>query len=60
MGKKRPVLIALSGQYTKGSDKALAYMKGFNYYLMKPCDPNTLLSLLGPLAANLDRIRNAP
>ena len=54
MGDKRPVLIAISGQYTKGADKVLAQMKGFNYYLTKPCDPNTLLSLLGPLAAHLD------
>lgn len=53
MGPKRPVLIAISGQYTKGADKVLAQLKGFNYYLVKPCDPNTLLSLLGPLAANL-------
>ncbi|HUQ74177.1 MAG TPA: response regulator [Burkholderiales bacterium] len=53
MGDRRPVLIAISGQYTKGADKALAQVKGFNYYLAKPCDPKRLLSLLGPLAANL-------
>ena len=53
MGTRRPVLVAISGQYTKGADKLLAQMKGFNYYLVKPCDPNELLSLLGPLAANL-------
>lgn len=53
MGERRPVLIAISGQYTQGSDKVLAQLKGFNYYLVKPCDPKTLLSLIGPLAANL-------
>ena len=53
MGDRRPVLIALSGQYTQGADKVLAQLKGFNYYLVKPCAPNVLLSLLGPLAANL-------
>jgi CheY-like chemotaxis protein len=53
MGEKRPVLIAISGQYTKGGDKVLAQLKGFNYYLTKPCEPSVLLSLLGPLAANL-------
>ena len=52
-GERRPVLIAISGQYTKGSDKLLAQLKGFNYYLVKPCDPEMLLSLLRPLAANL-------
>jgi len=53
MGERRPVLIAISGQHTKGGDKALAQLKGFNYYLVKPCDPEALLSLLRPLAANL-------
>jgi two-component system, sensor histidine kinase len=53
MGERRPVLIAISGQYTGGADKVLAQIKGFNYYLVKPCDPTMLLSLLGPLAANL-------
>lgn len=53
MGDKRPVLIGLSGKYTQGADKALAHLKGFNYYLVKPCNPAILLSLLGPLAANL-------
>ena len=53
MGQRRPVLIAISGQYTKSADKLLAQMKGFNYYLVKPCDPRALLGLIGPLAANL-------
>jgi CheY-like chemotaxis protein len=53
MGDKRPVLIAISGMYTKGGDKVLAQIKGFNYYLVKPCDPQELLALLRPLAANL-------
>ena len=54
MGNKRPVLIAISGKYTKGADKVLAQIKGFNYFLVKPCDPAELLALLRPLAANLD------
>lgn len=53
MGDKRPVLIAISGQYTQSADRVLAQLKGFNYYLAKPCDPKMLLSLIGPLAANL-------
>jgi DNA-binding response OmpR family regulator len=43
---KRPVLIALTGEYTKAPDKLLSEMIGFNYYLMKPCDPNVVLALL--------------
>ena len=46
MGDKRPLMIAISGQYTKGADKALAQVHGFNHYLTKPCDPNVLLSLV--------------
>ena len=53
MGDRRPVLIAISGQYTKGADKLLAQMKGFNYYLVKPCDPQALMALIGPSTANL-------
>ena len=53
MGTRRPVLIAISGQYTKGGDKVLAQIKGFNYYLVKPCHPAALLALVRPLAANL-------
>jgi two-component system CheB/CheR fusion protein len=46
----RPLLIAISGQYTKGADKALAQMAGFNHYLCKPCDPNVLMDLLAHLS----------
>jgi CheY-like chemotaxis protein len=49
MGERRPMLIALSGQYTKASDRMLAQIKGFNYYLTKPCDPGVLLALIKPL-----------
>jgi len=47
----RPLLIACSGHYTKGSDKALAQLVGFSHCLPKPCDPGELLALLKPLAA---------
>jgi DNA-binding response OmpR family regulator len=46
MGESRPMLIAISGQYTKGADKALAQTAGYNYYLTKPYDHNVLLALL--------------
>jgi DNA-binding response OmpR family regulator len=46
----RPLLIACSGHYTKGSDQALAKMAGFTHCLPKPCDPDELLALLKPLA----------
>lgn len=43
---ERPLLIAISGHYTKGADRVLAQMAGFKYYLSKPCDPNVLTTLL--------------
>ena len=46
IGETRPLLIALSGQYTKGADRVLSQLAGFDYYLTKPCDPNVLLALL--------------
>jgi DNA-binding response OmpR family regulator len=46
IGPARPLLIALSGQYTKGADRILSQLAGFDYYLTKPCDPDVLLALL--------------
>lgn len=46
VGRARPLLIALSGQYTKSADRVLSQIAGFDYYLTKPCDPNVLLALL--------------
>ena len=42
----RPLMIAISGMYTKGADRILAQMAGFNYYLTKPCDPQVLIALV--------------
>lgn len=50
MGHDRPMLIALTGRYTKGSDRVLGELSGFNHYLTKPCDPQVLLTLIAPLA----------
>ena len=43
---KRPMLIGISGEHTKGEDKILAEMGGFDYYLLKPADPKVLMALL--------------
>ena len=43
---RRPVLIAITGEYTKAADRILAEMSGFDYYLVKPADPNVLLAVL--------------
>jgi DNA-binding response OmpR family regulator len=43
---EKPMLIAVSAHYTKDTDKRLAEIVGYNYYLTKPCDPNVLLTLV--------------
>ena len=45
----RPLLIAISGRYTRGSDRVLSAMNGFNHHLVKPCDPRKIIELLGAL-----------
>jgi CheY-like chemotaxis protein len=46
MGEKRPTLIAISGQYTKGADHVLAQIAGYSCLIAKPADPKALLALL--------------
>lgn len=48
-GTKRPLLIGLSGVFTKTPDKILGHLSGFDHYLVKPCAPAELLKLLEPL-----------
>ena len=43
---KHPTLIAITGQYTKSTDKVVSQISGFDYYLTKPADPNVLLALV--------------
>jgi DNA-binding response OmpR family regulator len=44
-----PLLIAITGKWTKSSDRLLAALVGFDHYLLKPCDPQVVLRLLAPL-----------
>lgn len=44
-----PLLIAISGKWTKASDRQLGKAVGFDHFLLKPCDPNELLPLLESL-----------
>ena len=48
-GDLAPLLIAISGKWTKASDRLLGKAVGFDHFLLKPCDPNELLPLLEPL-----------
>jgi DNA-binding response OmpR family regulator len=42
----RPLLIAITGHYTKSADKVLSHISGFDHYLTKPADPAVLLTLV--------------
>jgi DNA-binding response OmpR family regulator len=48
-GPSAPMLIGISGEYKQGVDKILSELIGFDYYLLKPYDPDVLLALLAPL-----------
>ena len=48
-GQFAPLLIALTGDWTKTSDRLLGQAVGFDHYLLKPCDPRELLAILAPL-----------
>ena len=45
-GTLAPLLIAISGAWTKTSDRLLGKAVGFDHYLLKPCDPRELMPLL--------------
>ncbi|OAI51589.1 hypothetical protein AYO46_07785 [Betaproteobacteria bacterium SCGC AG-212-J23] len=44
--RKRPILVGISGHHTRGSDRLHSQASGFDFYLMKPCDPKVLLTLM--------------
>lgn len=48
-GKRRPLVIAITGQYTRPSDRLLSQVVGFDHYLVKPYEPRTVLALLDAL-----------
>jgi DNA-binding response OmpR family regulator len=47
--KKRPLLIAISGEFTGDADKRLGQVSGFDHYLVKPYAVEEFLKLLAPL-----------
>ena len=50
-GGRGPLLIAVSGVYTKRPEQLLGEAVGFDHYLTKPCDPQEIVRLLEPLRA---------
>ncbi len=51
-GELAPLLIAISGKWTKTSDQLLGKSVGFDHYLLKPSEPRELLALLEPLQSS--------
>ena len=51
---KRPVLIALSGVFTRPQDDIVAKSAGFDYLIRKGSDPRELLDLIDRLAGGDD------
>jgi DNA-binding response OmpR family regulator len=43
---KQPMIIGVTGEYTKEVDKILSEVIGFDYYLVKPADPKVLGALV--------------
>lgn len=44
---KQPILIAITGEYVKEPDRILSDILGFDFFLVKPADPNVVLALIG-------------
>jgi len=55
-----PLLVAISGTWTRGSDRLLAQHLGFDHHLAKPCDPQQLVALFAPLAERLRKSGAGP
>ena len=50
-GTLAPLLIAISGVWTRTTDRMVGTAVGFDHFLMKPCEPRELLQLIEPLRA---------
>jgi two-component system, OmpR family, response regulator len=48
-GTLAPLLIAISGVWTRTSDRLVGTAVGFDHYLLKPCEPKEVLRLTEPL-----------
>jgi DNA-binding response OmpR family regulator len=45
-GIAAPLLVAISGKWTRKEDQELGEGVGFEHYLLKPCEPRQLIELL--------------
>ncbi|HTM62654.1 MAG TPA: response regulator [Burkholderiales bacterium] len=45
-GIAAPLLIAISGKWTRKEDQQLGESSGFDHYLLKPCEPAEIIRIL--------------
>lgn len=57
---RQPILIAITGEYIQDVDKRLGDILGFDFFLLKPADPNALLALIKKATARPSSQRNRP
>jgi CheY-like chemotaxis protein len=43
---KRPLLIAVTGEYRGGADRILSHVAGFDHYVLKPAHPDVLEKMI--------------
>ena len=58
-GTLAPLLIAVSGKWTKTSDRVLGQAVGFDHYLLKPADLTELLTILGQFSSSIAQRRKS-
>jgi len=49
-GPERPLLVAMSGEYTRDSQTMLGHLAGFKHFLAKPYELDEVLAALAPIA----------
>ncbi|HYL23503.1 MAG TPA: response regulator [Burkholderiales bacterium] len=59
-GTLAPLLIAISGVWTRTSDRLVGTVVGFDHYLLKPCEPKEVLRLMEPLRSGSSDADSAP
>ena len=59
-GIAAPLLIAISGKWTRKEDQQLGEGVGFDHYLLKPCEPVEVVQLLSAFASGASHKSAAP
>ena len=59
-GIAAPLLIAISGKWTRKEDQQLGESAGFDHYLLKPCEPTEVVRLLAAFQAGASNKSAAP